>query len=75
MLFAVDIIRKLDQLLLAVKKQPVEPEVASVITKSTMTEHHVLQGVDASPSDGSTIEPAEDVLPAEEWTDIGKYPG
>jgi len=73
MLFAADIILKLDQLLLAVNKKSVEPGVDSLnTTKFTRTEQHVLEGEDNSPSDGSTIKPAKDVLPGEEWTDIGK---
>jgi len=71
--WAADIILKLDQLLLAVNKKSVEPEVDSLnTTKFTRTEQHVLEGEDNSPSDGSTIKPAKDVLPGEEWTDIAQ---
>jgi len=76
MLLAAEIITKLDQLLLAVNKKVVEPVVeTAIVSKSTRTEHHVLEGVDASPIDDSSIKPAKDVLPGEEWTDIGKHRG
>lgn len=71
--WAADIILKLDQLLLAVNKEPVKSGVYSVnTTKSTRVDQHVLDGVDDSPSDGSTIKPAKDVLPGEEWTDVAQ---
>ena len=74
MLFADDILMKLDQLLLAVNKPLIEPGVASVIPTSTKTEDHVVD-VDDSPINGSTIKAAKDGSSLNLRVDSGKNRG